>query len=318
MRGRRQTAIDGKSRRRVTACQPDSISYIRDQRLDSRGGTCFNPGMSEPSSRARADSAHAAAEAGPTFAPLYRQIRDLLVGGLQSGEWKPGESIPSEVELAARYRVSQGTVRKAIDELAAAHLVVRRQGRGTFVASHREVRSQFRFLRLRPDDPEADAGEPGEQGAQGESGHGMVMTSRVLECRRLRAPSDVARVLGLRGGEPVALIRRLLETEGRPTVLDDIWLPGARFRGLTAERLDAWHGPLYALFETEFGTRMIRALERLKAVAADRDRARTLQVPEGSPLLLVERVSLTYADQPVEWRRGYCVTGRHHYFNELA
>ncbi|HQY28633.1 MAG TPA: GntR family transcriptional regulator, partial [Burkholderiaceae bacterium] len=104
----------------------------------------------------RADAGRTGAgEAGPTFAPLYRQIRELLVRGLQSGEWKPGEAIPSEVELAARYRVSQGTVRKAIDELAAANLVVRRQGRGTFVASHREVRTQFRFLRLRPDDTAA-------------------------------------------------------------------------------------------------------------------------------------------------------------------
>ena len=269
-------------------------------------------------SRSPGAPAGASAAAGPTFAPLYRQIGELLMSGLQAGEWKPGEAIPSEVELAARYRVSQGTVRKAIDELAAAHLLVRRQGRGTFVASHREVRTQFRFLRLRPDD--RDAGEPDAQvgGAAGESGPGMVMTSRVLECRRLRAPSEVARALSLRAGEAVVLIRRLLEADGVPTVLDEIWLPGARFRGLSAERLDAWHGPLYALFETEFGTRMIRAAERLKAVAADRARARTLQVAEGAPLLLVERVSRTYGEQPVELRRGYCVTERHHYFNELA
>ncbi len=263
-----------------------------------------------------------AAEAGPTFAPLYRQIRELLLRGLQTGEWKPGEPIPSEVELAARYRVSQGTVRKAIDELAAANLVVRRQGRGTFVASHREVRTQFRFLRLRPDEIDPDAAEGlasgGFAGEPGESGPGMVMTSRVLECRRLRAPSEVARALALRVGEAVVLIRRLLEAGARPTVLDEIWLPGARFRGLSAERLDAWHGPLYLMFETEFGVRMIRAVERLKAVPADRPHARALQVAEGTPLLLVERVSHTYGDQPVELRRGYCSTDRHHYYNELG
>ena len=257
-------------------------------------------------------------EPGPTFAPLYRQIRELLLRGLQSGEWKPGEPIPSETELAARYRVSQGTVRKAIDELAAANLVVRRQGRGTFVASHREVRTQFRFLRLRPDEIEEGAAAQSAAGAPGESGPGMVMTSRVLECRRLRAPSEVARSLSLRAGEAVVLIRRLLEADGNPTVLDEIWLPGSRFRGLSAERLDAWHGPLYLMFETEFGVRMIRAVERLKAVAADRAHARTLQVSEGAPLLLVERVSHTYGDQPVELRRGYCVTDRHHYYNVLS
>ncbi|MBW7924333.1 MAG: GntR family transcriptional regulator [Burkholderiaceae bacterium] len=288
--------------------------------MDLGNFSCSNAPMNE-SLRGGAGGVEAGVDETPTFAPLYRQIRALLLRGLQSGEWKPGEAIPSETELAARYRVSQGTVRKAIDELAAEHLLVRRQGRGTFVASHREVRTQFRFLRLRPDEaamlasdtaPTAEGGE-----ARGESGPGLAMTSRVLECRRLRAPVEVARALGLRAGEAVVLIRRLLETETQPVVLDEIWLPGARFRGLTVERLDAWHGPLYALFETEFGVRMIGAAERLKAVAADRSHARALHVTEGSPLLLVERVSWTYDEQPVELRRGYCVTVRHHYFNRL-
>ena len=84
----------------------------------------------------------------PRYVPLYVQIKRLLTQGLQAGEWKPGEAIPSEMELARRYGVSQGTVRKAIDELAAENLVVRRQGRGTFVATHHEARTQFRFLRL--------------------------------------------------------------------------------------------------------------------------------------------------------------------------
>jgi GntR family transcriptional regulator len=65
--------------------------------------------------------------------PLYQQIKALITQSLQSGEWKPGELIPSEVELANRFKVSQGTVRKAIDELAAENLVMRKQGKGTFV-----------------------------------------------------------------------------------------------------------------------------------------------------------------------------------------
>ncbi len=242
----------------------------------------------------------------PTFAPLYRQIRLLLMRSLQQGEWKPGEAIPSEADLAVRFGVSQGTVRKAIDELAADHLVVRRQGRGTFVSSHREVRTQFRFLRIRPDEPAA--GVPAA----------MPMASHILECRRLRAPVEVSRLLELRPAEAVILIRRLLSVEHEPTVLDEIWLPAIRFRGLSAERLSAWDGPLYGLFESEFGVRMIRAVERLKAVAADRDRAAVLDVAEASPLLLVERLTQSYDDRPVELRRGYCRTERHHYHNELA
>jgi len=235
------------------------------------------------------------------FSPLYRQIRERLLDGLQAGEWRPGEPIPSETELASRYGVSQGTVRKAIDELAAENLLVRRQGRGTFVASHQEPRAQFRFLRLRPN--EGDVVQP---------------VSTILECRRLRAPSEIARALELRVGEPVVLVKRLLAFEGVPTVLDEIWLPGTPFRGLTAERLRAYSGPLYGLLETEFGMRMIRASERLRAVAAQPEQAQVLDVPVGAPLLLVDRVSSTYQDLKVEVRRGYYVTHAHHYFNELS
>jgi GntR family transcriptional regulator len=238
----------------------------------------------------------------PRFSPLYRQIKGLITRGLQAGEWKPGEPIPSETELAARFGVSQGTVRKAVDELAAENLLVRRQGRGTFVATHHEERTQFRFLRLRPD----DGGPPGR------------MESRILECRRVRAPIEIARALGLRGGETVVFIRRLLSFEQRPTVLDDIWLPGALFRGLSAERLGASVGPLYGLFESEFGVRMIRAAEQLRAVAADREAATLLGVAPGSPLLQAERVTYTYQDRPVEVRRGRYVTDAFHYRSALG
>jgi GntR family transcriptional regulator len=237
-----------------------------------------------------------------TFSPLYRQIRDRLVHSLQTGEWRPGESIPSEIDLAARYGVSQGTVRKAIDALSAENLLVRRQGRGTFVASHQEARAQIRFLRLRPD----DGGEPRQP------------SSRFLECRRLRAPLEIARALEMKVGDAAVTIRRLLEFDGEPIVLEEIWLSGSTFRGLTAERLTAYSGPLYALLETEFGTRMIRASERLRAVAAGEVEARALGVPTGEPLLLVDRVSSTYGDKPVEVRRGWYRTLHHHYFNELS
>jgi GntR family transcriptional regulator len=197
-------------------------------------------------------------------------------------------------------RQSQGTVRKAIDALAAENLLVRRQGRGTFVATHHEARAQFRFLRLRPD--EGEARQP---------------TSRFLDCRRLRAPVEIARALELKPGETVVTLRRLLEFDGVPTVLEEIWLPGGPFRGLTAERLNAYTGPLYALLEAEFGMRMIRAVERLRAVAAGEAEAEALGVRTGAPLLLVERVSSTYGERPVEVRRGWYLTLHHHYFNEL-
>src|SRR5689334_23603218 len=123
-------------------------------------------------------SAVPAASATPVFSPLYQQIKALMTRELQAGVWRPGEAIPSELELAGRFKVSQGTVRKAIDELATENLLVRRQGKGTFVATHAEEQIQYRFLRLAPDE-----GPP--------SG----MERHFLDCRRMRAPAEVARAL---------------------------------------------------------------------------------------------------------------------------
>ena len=240
----------------------------------------------------------------PAFSPLYQQIKALLLGSLQSGEWLPGQVIPSEVELAARFRVSQGTVRKAIDEMATDNMLVRRQGKGTFVATHAEQETQYRFLRLTPDD-----GSP------------PALQRRLLECRRMRAPAEVARSLLLKSGEAAVQVRRLLLAPLgdalKAVVLDDLWLPGTLFKGLTAERLQAWRGPMYRLFEAEFAVHMVRAEEKLRAVAALPEDAALLGVAAGTPLLSVERLSFTYGDRPVEWRRGLYHTGAHHYRNEL-
>jgi GntR family transcriptional regulator len=237
----------------------------------------------------------------PTFSPLYQQIKALITQSLQSGEWKPGELIPSEVELANRFKVSQGTVRKAIDELSAENLVVRRQGKGTFVATHHEARAQFRFLRLMP-----DVGEP------------HYPDNNIIEVKRLRAPAEVARQLDIKSGDSVIFIKRVQSFDGAPTILEELWLPGLIFKGLTAERLIEYKGPMYGLFETEFGTHMIHAAEKIRAISADADTADLLAVAIGTPLLSVERVSYTYGNKPVEVRRGLYLTDRHHYQNELS
>lgn len=253
---------------------------------------------------AAAPGAGAPPDAAPAFSPLYQQIKSLILRSLQAGEWKPGDMIPSELELAARYKVSQGTVRKAIDELATDNLLVRRQGKGTFVATHAEQHIQYRFLRLLPDGGSLDDQGPAER--------------RIIECRRLRAPAEVARALNLRTGDAVLQARRVLGFGGAPTILEDIWLPGGPFKGLTVETLSDYRGPMYALFEAEFGVRMVRAVEKLKAVSAEADAAALLAVPPGSPLLSVERTAYTYNDAPMELRRGLYLTDSRHYRNELS
>jgi GntR family transcriptional regulator len=268
--------------------------------LRRRRTLCCNRDVPDPTPPDSRDGAASTRGAAPAFSPLYRQIKVLLTRSLTLGEWKPGEPIPSETDLAARFKVSQGTVRKAVDELATENLLVRRQGKGTFVATHAEEQTQYRFLRLTADD-----------GTEGR------LQRRLLDCRRLRASAELARPLQCRSGDALVEVRRLLLAGEQPVVLDEILLPGALFRGLTPERLQGFKGPMYRMFEAEFGVRMIRAEEKIRAVAASAEQAATLGVAPGAPLLLVERLSFTYGDRPVELRRGLYRTEHHHYRNEL-
>jgi GntR family transcriptional regulator len=241
------------------------------------------------------------APAAPAFSPLYQQIKALLMRSLSRSEWKAGEALPAEPELAQRFQVSQGTVRKALDALTAEGLLVRRQGKGTFVATHAEAQVQYRFLRLMPD-----------------AGARQAMQRRFLDFSRQRAGADVAHALDLKAGDSVLQLRRLLLAGEQPVVLDHIWLPARLFKGLGAERLAAYQGPMYGLFEAEFGVQMIRAEEKIRAVAAAADEAALLGAAPGAPLLQVERRSFTYHDRPVELRRGLYRTEAHYYRNELS
>lgn len=237
----------------------------------------------------------------PSFRPLYDQIKILLTQSLIAGEWHPGESIPSEMDLATRFGVSQGTVRKAIDELAAENILVRKQGKGTFVATHSEERMQFRFLRILADTGDTEYPE-----------------SEVVDCKRGKASAEIAKAIELRPGAPVHVIKRVLSFGGRPIIFDEIVLSANLFKGLAAQRLNEFEGSVYSFFEVRYGLRMIRAEERLTAVAANEEAASRLGVETGAPLLCVDRIAFTYGDKPVEWRRGLCRTDGYSYFNEIA
>ena len=240
-------------------------------------------------------------EQSASFSPLYQQIKELLLESLQAGEWQPGNPIPSEMDLAERYKVSQGTVRKAIDALAAENVVVRHQGKGTFVASHREDAVQFRFLRLVPDD-----------------GKELILKSSFLGCESRRADEHIAGLLEQKPNESVIEIKRIQRFSGQPTVFETIYLLQKRFEGISLERLSTWHGPLYGFYESEFNTHMVWAQEQIKAVNAGAEVAKHLDLDPGSALLSVERRSFTYGNKPVEVRMAYYETTKLHYVNELS
>ncbi len=243
---------------------------------------------------------NSAITSSPSFRPLYEQIKVLLTQSLIAGEWRPGEAIPSEMELAGKFKVSQGTVRKAIDELASENILVRRQGKGTYVATHDEEGIKLRFLRL-----------------TAINGKKEVLQNEVLDFSRGKATAEIAALLGLKTGTAIIEVKRLLSFSGRAVIHDHIIIPAGQFKGLNAARIQEKQGSMYSMYETQYGIHMIRAEERIKAVAADQEVASRLGLHAGAPLLSIERVSYTYGDKPMEWRHGLCITDDHHYRNEL-
>jgi GntR family transcriptional regulator len=150
-----------------------------------------------------------------------------------------------------------------------------------------------------------------------DSGKKAPLKSHFLACKGIKTPSKIAQLLKLPASEQVIQIDRVQSLGGHVAVFEQIWLPKSRFSGMTLDRLVAWPGPLYAFYESEFATHMVRAEEKIKAIAAEATIAKHLKLEPGSPLLLVERVSYTYGNKPVEVRRAHYDTRQQHYENKL-
>jgi len=232
--------------------------------------------------------------------PLYIQIKKRITESLVGGLWHPGQSIPSEIELAHSYNVSQGTVRKAIDELAAEKILIRRQGKGTFVASHNEENNQLRFLRL-----------------TSSLGDKEKLNNKLLNFEKEKASNGLAKILNINNASTIVSIKRVLTFNQKPLILDLIKVPASSFRGLTPEKIIEKKGSMYRMYETDFGIQMLHAKERIRAVAANNEAAKILGVAINTPILSVERVSYTYDNRAIEWRLGLCLTENHHYATEL-
>ena len=231
------------------------------------------------------------------FRPLYRQVKDVLVRRIADGVWAAGGALPSEPDLAADLGVSHGTVRKALDELAAENLVVRRQGKGTYVARHDEERILFQFFKLIPD-----------------AGGRRFPDSRILGVEVREADADATRILNLRKGARVVAIERVRMLADTVCIYERIMLPKALFPGIEKRDLP---NNLYELYRAEFAVTIARATERLKAVSASRREAKHLDVAVGAPLLAVDRTALAIDGAPVEWRVSLCRTDAVHYLSDL-
>jgi len=217
--------------------------------------------------------------------PAWVQIEEQLADRIESGRLAPGERLPAERDLALALSVSRMTVRQALASLAARGLVERGVGRGTFVLG--TARVEYDLTRV------AGFTEAVER-------QGLEAGAQIFAAGEHGAPGDVAQALGLAPGAPVVRLERVRLGGDQPITLEDSWVPAEHFPGLLEHDLS---GSLYALMREHYELAPVSATERLEPVAARAHEAAALGVPEGSPLMLVERVAYAVDDTAVEFAR---------------
>lgn len=234
--------------------------------------------------------------------PLFEQASSTLERLIHEGRWKPGEMLPNEIELAAQFGVSQGTMRRALKRLVDTGVLIRHQGRGTFVtdmSTHEDV-VYNRYIRLMPDDPERDDASP------------EIAKLVVFEC--VVAPLEITSALELPAGTKVIHARRILSTTSGPVTIDDLWANAEVFSQLTAQNLMHHEEKmLYAFYQRACGVTITRSEDQIKAVMLPERLCQEAGIDQPLPVIEVRRVSFTLGDRPVELRIQHSLTERYHY-----
>lgn len=230
--------------------------------------------------------------------PLYKQVEERILQCLADGEWKPGEQLPTESQLAERFGVAVFTIRAGISELATANILVRKQGKGTFVARHSRLRQRYQFSHIH------DAG-----------GRQILPGRELVSFSKAPATEDEIATLALqREGKPAVYRLKMLSVDDRKAVATlDIVLPAKMFSGLTANAIRNAQENLYAAYQDECGVNVIRIEEHIHAALATMEEARALKIRAGNPVLRVERTAYTYRNLPVEHRTRVFDATKYHY-----
>jgi len=216
---------------------------------------------------------------------LYQKVKKQLISDIKSGVVPPGGALPSETELAQRFKVSIGTIRRAVDDLVVNHILVRQQGRGTFVGKHDRDQFLYRFFKI-----------------EGRDGEREFPHVRMLSFAKARASVKEARMLGILPGAPVFCIDNLLSLQARPAIHDHIVIDAQLFAGLTAKQFSARSGTIYELYQSDFGITVVDTHERVRAETVDAASSQALGLPAGIPVLRIKRVALTFDQKPAEFR----------------
>lgn len=222
---------------------------------------------------------------------LYIRVRAQILETIRSGTWRPGEVIPPEKKLCEMFGVSIGTLRKAVDELTSSGVLIRRQGKGTFVASHSQDRYLFFFFHL-----------------LGQDGHKEYPAVEFQKFGSAKADEYAAQALAVPVGEPLWHVSNRLSLRGEVVSLDEIYVSKQLFPTLSEARLKVRQTTLYQMYQDEFGQTVMRAAERVQATVANATQAKRLKVKAGEPLLKIVRIAYTVDDKPIELRYSYVQT----------
>ena len=239
---------------------------------------------------------------GPISKPLYQQVKAHLIRRVLQGEWKPGECLPSEMKLAEAYALSQGTVRKAIEELAQDGLVSRHAGRGTFVTSHKGDYRPFRFHRF-------------------QSEMGQLLTENKLDYISFStgaASIRPSKALQLSANATVTELVRVRNLDDQPALLERIVLGTELCPGFESIVIAEEPNSIYLALERHYNLLIVRVDERVRSRLAGPDEERHLNLQPGTPILEVERIAYSLGNEPVEWRISSCETGQVHYCNRTS
>jgi len=231
----------------------------------------------------------------------YEEVKQKITEDLVRGRYPMGQALPAEKDLSKELDVSIGTLRKAVDELVAEGIVVRRQGRGTYVAEHDIKRLLYYFFHVVKHDVDKKANPRVE----------LVSLNTAV------ASKEEAGKLNIKEGAPVWRLVNCLYLEERCVMIDQITLDKKRFKNLTRADFINREGSIYQLYQMKYGQTVVRSSERLRAGLANKQHAEWLGIKPNSPVLVIRRVALGIQDDPIEWRTSTLNTNQYEYFSEL-
>lgn len=233
--------------------------------------------------------------------PLYKEVKLSLTQMLSGGEYKAGQAIPTEKQLGDRYGVSVGTIRKAIDELVKERVLIRQQGRGTFLADYGPERMLNSFWHIVRKD-----------------GVRTIPIVQTLKYDDAAASPEIATALGIAAGDNIVQITNLEILDGEPVVVDEISIARSVFPNLTEDAFLSRGTTIYGFYQNAFDIHIVKTFDRLRAVPADRDLAKLLGVALGVSVLQIFRVAYSFDAKPIEARRSFMVTDKYEYWNAYS